>query len=254
MNYRCEATTLTGFVQQLAANILPHGYWLYVRGVVPEGKEPQAVDQKLMAKYEIDISRQQRARRKLAGQANLHYLRLGRDWIILATKGEHRFFTEEAASIRDARKIPIQIGGYSLRVARGGFLKKGEGEPFATPDSRYRVRVQISRQSYRDIRAHLVSLACHRSPKNLAKELWALQYEPYAPIRRQLLNVLRLVNKARSEAGYAKLSPDVLRYKRQIVKPFETETEVTKDELDDAVVLASAPPSHLSAGFLAGPC
>ena len=100
------------------------------------------MDQKLLAKYGISISRQQRARRKHAGQANLHYLRLERDWIILATKGEHRFFKEERDSIQDARQIPIQIGGYSIRVARGQFLKKEEGELVATPDSRYRVRVR----------------------------------------------------------------------------------------------------------------
>ena len=92
MQYRYETTSLVGFVQYLASNLLPHGYWFYVTGRVPEGKDPRAVDRKLIEKYAIGLSRQQRARRKLAGQANLHYIRLGRFWVLLATHGEHAFF------------------------------------------------------------------------------------------------------------------------------------------------------------------
>src|SRR5436853_5780137 len=101
MEYRTEAKTLEGFVQQLAADYLPHGYWFYVRGHVPEGKDSRRVDENLVQKYGIAISRQQRARRKPAGRATLHYLRYGQFWVLLATKGEHRFFDEEAANIRD---------------------------------------------------------------------------------------------------------------------------------------------------------
>lgn len=221
MEYRCEATSLIGLVQQLAANILPHGYWFYVRGFVREGKDPRMVDAKLLAKYAIGISRQQRARRKLAGQANLHYLRLERDWILLATKGEHRFFAEESNNIRDARQAPIQIGGYSLRVARGNFLRKESGDELPTADFRHRVRVQISRDRYRDLLAWFLDRANQPSAEKLAAELFTLPYEPYAPIRRQLLNLLRLVNERRQQAGYEKLDPNILRYKREIVKPFE---------------------------------
>ena len=78
MPYQCVATSVAGFVQQLACNYLPHGYWFYVTGHMPEKKDPRAVDEKLLGKYDIALSRQSRARRKLAGYANLHYLRHGR--------------------------------------------------------------------------------------------------------------------------------------------------------------------------------
>jgi hypothetical protein len=223
LEYRCVTTSLEGFVQQLASNILPHGYWFYVSGRVPERKEPETVDRKLIEKYGIGISRQQRARRKLAGHANLHYLRFGQFWVLLATHGHHPFFEAEAASIRDVRRVPIQIGGYSLSVKQGHFLKKeGEGEE-PIPDGRMRVRVQIGRERYRDLCAYLLSIACHRSADNLARELWTVPFEPYAPIRRQLLNLLRLINAKRQHAGYSKVPPTVLRYRRQIVRPFKTE-------------------------------
>jgi len=63
MEYRYEASSATGFVQQLACNYLPHGYWFYVTGRIPIPKDLRDVDQKLLAKYGIAISRPARARR-----------------------------------------------------------------------------------------------------------------------------------------------------------------------------------------------
>ncbi len=221
MEYRTEATTIEGFIQQLAANYLPHGYWFYVSGQVPIEKNPALVDRKLVMKYGIAISRQQRARRKHAGLANLHYLRYGRTWVLLATKGEHAFFAEEAGGIRDLRKVPLQVGGYSLSVRQGGFLKKQASDEPAVADSKRRVRVQIARERYRDLKGYFLELATRRSAEDLGREFFVVPFEPYAPIRRQLLNLLRLVNAKRQAAGCAKIPPTVLRYQRRIVKPFE---------------------------------
>jgi len=41
MKYRCEATSVTGFIQQLAVGYVRHGYFFYVVGQVPEGKDPR---------------------------------------------------------------------------------------------------------------------------------------------------------------------------------------------------------------------
>ena len=38
MPYKCETTSIEGFVQQIACSYLRHGYWWYVTGVVPTGK------------------------------------------------------------------------------------------------------------------------------------------------------------------------------------------------------------------------
>src|SRR5687767_10846672 len=66
-SYRCEATTLDGFIQQLAVGYVSRGYVFYVCGWVPERKEPRDVDRRLIAKYGISISKWTRARRKRAG-------------------------------------------------------------------------------------------------------------------------------------------------------------------------------------------
>ncbi|NOZ57151.1 MAG: hypothetical protein GXO73_10245 [Calditrichaeota bacterium] len=222
MKYRCEANCLEGFIQILASNYLPHGYWFYVTGYIPENKDPQAVDRKLIEKYDIALSRQQRARRKKAGRANMHYLRIGPFFVLLATHGKHRFFEEERSSIRDIRKYPLQIGGYSITVKRGQFLKKPSPQSPAPPDGRYRVRVQISRRRYRELMAHFLELAAHRRAETIAREFWNVPFEPYAPIRKQLLQILRRVNSVRAAMGYDQLPPDVIRYQRRIVRPFDT--------------------------------
>ncbi len=41
MEYRCVATSVAGFVQQLVSCYLPHGYWFYVSGKAEGGGNRQ---------------------------------------------------------------------------------------------------------------------------------------------------------------------------------------------------------------------
>ncbi len=118
--YRCEATSVEGFVQQLAVSYLAHGYWFYVVGQVPEGKDSRKVAEKLVARYQIDLSKWARARRKRVGLASLQYLRFGRFFVLLATHGTHAFFEEEAPSIRDARQ--------KMQHGKIGIIRDAEGD------------------------------------------------------------------------------------------------------------------------------
>ncbi|MBA4105664.1 MAG: hypothetical protein C0485_07880 [Pirellula sp.] len=222
MEYRWEATSITGFVQILACNYLPHGYWFYVSGNVPESKPPHVADRKLMEKYGVALSRGQRARRKQAGIANLHYVRFDRDWLLLATHGRHEFFLEEGDRVRDVRKHPIHFAGYSLTVRKGDYLQAGEAG-LAQPDGRWRVRVQVAREQLRMIKPYLLDLCTKRSATWLAYQMWNLPFEPYAPVRKQLLSLLRMINTKRQSAGMERLSTHTLRLRRRIVKPFEDE-------------------------------
>ena len=214
MRYFCEATSLEGFVQQIACNYLPHGYWFYVTGQMPATKDARLIDAKLVEKYGIDVSRATRSRRKLAGNANLHYIRHERLFVLLATHGKHSFFDEEKACIRDAREIPIQYGGYSISYRRGGRTRDGK------PDPKWHSHVEITRGPWKDLEAYYLDLARHRKAESIAREFYQFPFEPYAPIRRQLLKLLRKVNRVRKRAGYALLPPEVLPMRRRVVKPF----------------------------------
>ena len=71
MAYKAVATSVEGFVQQIACSYLRWGYWFYVTGHIRRGKDPTAVDGKLIEQYGIDVSESTRLRRKRSGLANL---------------------------------------------------------------------------------------------------------------------------------------------------------------------------------------
>lgn len=209
-SYRCEAQSAIGFVQQLACNYLVNGYHHYVVGELPERKDPRLVDANIVSRYDIEMSRFTRARRKRAGLANVHYVRYRRFFVLLATgpRDGHRFFEEHSAGqLRHIREHPIAFGGYSIGYHRG-------------VDRRWHVSVRIHPERYRSMKAYLVDLATKRSAGVLAGEFAKLPFEPYAPVRRQLLALLRAVNRARGTAGLEPMPASALRLRRRIVKPF----------------------------------
>ncbi len=222
MQYRSEVVSVTGFVQQIACSFLRHGYWFYVTGCIPAGKDAKSVDHKLIEKYGIAMSESTRARRKQLGFANLQYIRHDRFFAILATKGQHRFFEEEGAGIRDIRRVPLKIAGYSISYRRGGRTRDGER------DKRWHSHVEVERGRFLEVKAHFLHLAVHRSPANLAMAFYDFPFEPYAPVRRQLLVLLREVNAVRRQAGFQLLPIEVLPLRRRIIRPFGEAVEWKK--------------------------
>ncbi len=222
MQYRSEVVSVTGFVQQIACSFLRHGYWWYVTGRIPVGKDAGAVDRKLIEKYGIAMSESTRARRKQLGFANLQYIRHEQFFAILATKGQHRLFDEEAAGIRDIRRVPLQFAGYSISYRRGGRMRNGER------DQRWHSHVEIERGRFLELKANFLHLAVHRSPDNLAMAFYDFPFEPYAPVRRQLLVLYREVNAVRHQAGFQVLPVEVLPLRRRIVKPFRISTRFAR--------------------------
>ncbi|MBX9623412.1 MAG: hypothetical protein K2X82_06320 [Gemmataceae bacterium] len=203
MHRPVEATTIAGFVQQLAVAYLARGYVFYVTGVVPPHKDPAAVDAKLCAKYGVGLSKWARARRKAAGAASHAYLRYRRFFVLLATHGTGPFFEAEKDLIRDIRKTPVRFSGYSISV-RGGHA-----------------HVRIDQPVYLGLKAYLVGIAARRPADRLAAEIReVLAFEPYAPVRSQCLGILRAVNRARAAAGLPEVDRACLRLWRKPVRPF----------------------------------
>lgn len=213
--YRCEAKSVEGFVQQLACAYLRHGYWFYVMGRIPGDKDPQGVDTKLLGKYDIAVSESTRSRRKKLGQANVQYLRYERTFVILATLGRHAFKEIEAGALRDIRRTPIRFHGYAISYRPGGRTRSGEHDP------RWHAHVEIERERYKEIRDHLLDLATEFSGNRVAMAFYRLPFEPYAPIRRQMLTLLRGVNRVRKRAGFSQLPTHVLPLRRRIIRPLD---------------------------------
>lgn len=201
--YLCGASSLGGFIQQLAVSYVGRGYWFYVTGQIPEHKEAGSVDAKFIERYGLGLSKWARARRKQAGGANLQYLRFGRFFVLLATKGIHPFFQDEGRLIRDVRRVPIKFGGYAVSYRAG------------------HAHVRIERAEYLNLKAFFLDRASRRPRAVIEDDFRHLPYEPYAPVRSQLLCVLRAVNARRKAAGLDTISGDCLRLKRRIYRPFE---------------------------------
>src|SRR5438270_11298264 len=162
--YQCEAGSVGGFIQQLSVSYVARGYWFYVTGFIKETEDPHALDGKVIDRYDLGLSQWARARRKRAGFANLQYLRFGRFFVLIATHGEHRFFEDEAVSIRDVRRVPIKFAGYSIGCKRG------------------HPSVRIEPDEYQRLKAHLLDLSTRRSAETIEAEFGALRYEAYAPV------------------------------------------------------------------------
>ena len=212
MVYRCVATSVAGFVQQLAVAYVANGYWFYVTGRVPDHKDPATVDAKIIRQYGIAISKWTRTRRKRAGQANVQYLRYDRFFVIMATHGQHPFFAAEGKRIRDIRRKPLHLVGYAI-----GCRKGRDGR-------RWHPSVRLERGVFRALKARFTQIAVHRSVEDLCRELRALDFEPYAPVRDQLRGLLRAVNHRRKTAGLELLPHTTLRLRRRPVKPFGGES------------------------------
>ncbi|MCA9218421.1 MAG: hypothetical protein KDB27_35370, partial [Planctomycetales bacterium] len=214
MPYRCIASSPEGLVQQVAVSYLRHGYWWYVTGRIPDGKDAESVDRKLIAKYEIDQTDRQRAYRKKCGLANMQYIRYGNWFLLMVTEGHHPFKQQERNRIRDCRRHPIKFEGYSISYRRAGATPKGGGQP------KWHACVRIDPWTYRELKAFFLDRACHRSIENLARDFACVPYARFAPVRRQLLTIQRSVNSARARVGHEPIPHSVLNLRRKILQPF----------------------------------
>lgn len=215
MEYRCVATSLEGFIQQLAVAYIAHGYYFYVSGFIPEGKDPAAIDKKLLDKYGVRLSKFARYRRKALGQASIQYLRFERFFVLLATHGKHPFFWDEkeggeGSRIKDVRRTPIRFAGYSISSRR----KTGCGTQAVA-------HVRIDQQSYLEMRDTLVDVSSKRSREWLEFQFRCFPFEPYAPVRRQVVSMFNRVNRRRKMAQLEALDRSCLRLRRKPSRPFE---------------------------------
>ena len=234
-----------GFVNQLV-RLITKGYRFYVTGVVPKGKDPRALDAKLIEKYYLHLGRESeyarrkaRSRNKAKGIAGVAYVRYERFYIIIATKGErHRFFNSKDDPIRPGESViewrtVNRDGGlteYPVEV-RIRDLENGEScirfdgyriskRPSADGSS-WHSHVRIDDEEYQTLKAYLVELAQHQTVSALKAELHRVQFEPYDPVYKQMKNIVRAMNRARKERGFKdRLTYKDIRWKIGSASPF----------------------------------
>lgn len=208
--YRCEALSIEGFVQQIAVSLVLHGYFFYVTGEIPDKKDPQVIDAKLIARYGLDISKFTRCRKKRGGIAGVQYLRHGRFFVLMATEGNHDFFDLEGKMIADIRVHPLQCFDYSI----GCFQRR---------TAKWHPSVRIAAERFRSIKKDMILSALSVSERELAERIRSLPFAPFAPVRSQCFSLLRFINHRRNLAGLALVSDTCVRRHRRPVKVFESQ-------------------------------
>lgn len=210
MRYRCEATSIAGFIQQFAVAYVGHGYRFYAVRRIPPNKDPRHTDARIIDYYGLELSKWQRSRRKRQGKANCQYLRHGHFSVLIATPpvGGHSFFAE-CPDYKDIQRHALRYAGYSV------------GYPHSTRTGRRHASVRIDREQYLRLRDYLLEVATHRRREALEAEFNSLRFEPFARVARQYLTLLRLVNEKRGAAGYELLSHRCLRLHRKSIPVFE---------------------------------
>lgn len=198
--YRFLASSVEGFIQQLAVGYVCRGFVFFAMGRIPAGKDPSKVDAKLLRSYGVDVSRWERARRKRAGYANVHYLRFDRTFVLVASHGRHPFFEREA--VKDCRRTPIRVFGYSV-----SFRNR-------------HASVRIDQRQFAILKSFFLDVACAWSPERIERELRGLPFLAYSPVRRQLVILWRAISRKRIAAGLEPVSKLALRFERRQVRVF----------------------------------
>jgi hypothetical protein len=93
----------------LAVGYVAMAYLFYVAGSLPEGKDPQKTDERIIEKYGITESKLSRCRQNKAGIAPVQYLRFGRFSLFQQSPEKISFFREQM--IRNIRVHPIRFAG-----------------------------------------------------------------------------------------------------------------------------------------------
>jgi len=223
--YRYEATSVAGFLSQLVRYI-QGGHYFYFACTLPPDADPQAVDRKLLALYDVVQPRWKRKTRSRGDRPSVHYLRHERFYVLLSTHGREevggevrpgRLFVDHSKTIRDVRRTALKFRGYSVRYT------------YSETHKRWKVFVRLDREAYRAIRTSMTSAATrarYRQPAVLEHEFAKLALEPYGPVRKQLLAILKEVNRLRRRAGLSQINSRCIRRMRsRPVKVFFDATE-----------------------------
>jgi len=218
MKYQYEVRSVRAFVQRVACEVANRGYTFYVTGHIPAERVPEETDRKILEGYGLSLSKFQRYRRKLRGQASVQYIRHGRFFAMLATSGQSTWFEGEqwprelrlkrGSRIKDLREEPLRYAGYQVGLRR------------SSNTGRDHVSVRIQREEFLGLKAYFLDLSCKRSVENLRWEYGHLPFEPYRGVKKQYGEIARAVNAKRKTQGLPPVPLSSLPARRRVVPTF----------------------------------
>lgn len=149
MQYQCA--TWQGLIQELVY-LVGRGYYFYC--IVPLnfkkcGKNWAKTDKKLIKKYEMNISKFQRARKKKKGKSNFYYLRWQHVAIMLHTAGDvdSTVYNDRFLDLRERQKKIV------LKISDLIWLQINLGAP--KNDNKRHIEVRLYKDSYNGFKDNL---------------------------------------------------------------------------------------------------
>ncbi len=216
MYYPYRFLNIHEFTQRIADNVIKYGYRYYVKGVIPDGKDPLAIDAKILSKYSIAVSTYTRARRKKSGRTSIHYARHQEFFVLFAHADENKqgnwFESEKGSGLEGEERIfdiwrrPLVYGGYSISSKE------------STVTGQRHVVVRIHPDEYRALKAHYLDMATKCSAKRLSKEFANFPFQPWKRVKEQRWVIFKAVNKRRKVAGLEPVDASVLQKVRKSYK------------------------------------
>lgn len=150
-------------MQQLVF-LIGKGYYKYHCGCIPEGKEYKAVniDKKIINKYNINLSKDQRYRRKKKKLSNFYYLRWQNQFFILQTDGVLDVeIDDEFFDIRIKQKESDRLSVVVSENMKFNLSMRYKEK------SKYGVTVSFSNETYKDLKAAIEESIKHKQIKKL---------------------------------------------------------------------------------------
>jgi hypothetical protein len=206
--YHYEVKSVDGFLSQAVRYIACGGHFFYIRVRVPAGKNPRAVAEKLLDRYDIRKKRWQRKRRHLQETASIHLLLYQKLIVIMLTKGRHQaFYADHESQVQDIRRTALKVFGYSIRYT------------FSENEKRHKVFIRLDAETNRRVKAHMLTIGlwnAYRDTGTLEREFRRLPYQPYKPVFAQLASIARQVNRERRRRGFDPIDLACITYKRRL--------------------------------------
>ena len=205
---------------QRAVVLAQKGYVYFLQGELRPGRDAGPTDRKLIEKSEAWATKDQRYVRKRGGRANAHYFRWDRIWVLMLTDGVHpmkeRRAKERLRDLRNKDHSPLLVGQYSLKLRR-------DSTPEGRAAGRFRASVRLNDRAYLALKSELLELSTRRSAETLAAKVFGLPHQPYAPVYRQILAIVKAMNARRKTAGYSPLPLSCVRFRRDLPRHFVEE-------------------------------
>ena len=222
--YPCVAASPQAFIDQLAYAYIVHGYRFYVTGVVPGRLTPHELDDRLIGKFGLDISRDRRSSHRAAGDGSIHYLRYDRFWVLISTPAinGNPFFTENTEPKtgehlwHDVWTRAIMFHGYAIRAPAGKLL------------------IKVERHEFKRLKNELLELAKVVPVERLTTILkQRFRYEQYPGVQEQLYHLVKCLNQRLKRSRLGRIEFSQLKRGRKVMRGrrlYAAEDVMTSDE------------------------